>query len=277
MAASSDTRRLAAVLAADVVGFSRLMREDEAGTHRALKRHRQTVFDPAVAANRGRIVKLMGDGTLVEFASVVDAMNCAIAVQQGADPAGDDGPPITLRISIHIGDVIIDGDDIYGDGVNIAVRLEALAQPGGVCVSSIVAKGIGTRSGITFADGGTVSVKNIDQPIRIWKWHPQESAEPGALPEARREQASIAVLAFDNLSGGSCDPGGATGDQSQVLLCRACRPPALAGSGPGAVEGRLCEGGDRRLKTAVSARAPAARAPRRERRSEPPSPGARSR
>ena len=204
MAERSDTRRLAAILAADVVGFSRMMREDEAGTHAALKRHRQAVFDPAVAAHRGRIVKLMGDGTLVEFASVVDAMNCAIAVQKSADPAGDGGPPITLRISIHIGDVIIDGDDIYGDGVNIAVRLEALAQPGGVCVSSIVAESIGTRSGITFADGGTVSVKNIDQPIRIWKWHPQESAEPDALPEVRSEQVSIAVLAFDNLSG---DPG----------------------------------------------------------------------
>jgi adenylate cyclase len=205
MAGSADYRRLAAVLAADVVGYSRMMREDEAGTLSALKRHRKTVFDPAVEKYRGRIVKLMGDGALVEFASVVDAMNCAIAVQQAAEQSGTDAPDIKLRIGINIGDVIIDGDDIYGDGVNIASRLEALADPGGVCVSSIVNETIGARTGIVFADGGNVTVKNIEQPVRVWKWHPAEDKTQSPpvthASENRTEQASIAVLAFDNISG----------------------------------------------------------------------------
>src|SRR5882724_8313147 len=130
-------RKLAAILAADVVGYSRLMAADEAGTLAALKRHRETVFDPAVARHKGRVVKLIGDGTLVEFASVVDAVNCALAVQRAIkaelQPAG-----IILRIGVNLGDVIADGDDIYGDGVNIAARMEPLAPPGGVCVASIV-------------------------------------------------------------------------------------------------------------------------------------------
>lgn len=205
MARSSDNRRLTAVFAADVVGYSRMMREDEAGTHAALKRHRQTIFDPAVKAHGGRIVKLMGDGTLVEFPSVVDAVNCAIAVQQSAEQTSTNGPMITLRIGINIGDVIIDGEDIYGDGVNIAARLEALADPGGVCVSSIVNESLGSRSGIAFRNGGDVLVKNIDQPVKIWKWHPDEGGGETRISVqdtgTNREMASIAVLAFDNISG----------------------------------------------------------------------------
>src|SRR6516162_4357868 len=121
MADTRINRKLAAILAADVVGYSRLMGADEAGTLAALKRHRETVFDPAVVANNGRIVKLIGDGTIVEFGSVVDAVNCALSVQ---DSTADSQPTIVLRIGINLGDVIADGDDIYGDGVNIAARLE---------------------------------------------------------------------------------------------------------------------------------------------------------
>ena len=134
MAEERINRKLAAILAADVVGYSRLMASDEAGTLAALKRHRQMVFEPAVAVHQGRIVKLIGDGTIVEFASVVDAVNCALSVQRSGDSRQDESlhqPRIILRIGINLGDVIIEGDDIYGDGVNIAARLEPVAEPGG--------------------------------------------------------------------------------------------------------------------------------------------------
>jgi adenylate cyclase len=210
MAESNETnRRLAAILAADVVGYSRMMGADEAGTLTSLKRHRETVFDPAVAAHKGRVVKLIGDGTLVEFGSVVDAVKCALAIQRAVKAAaGQDGGGITLRIGINLGDVIIDGDDIYGDGVNVAARLEPLASPGGVCVASIVNESIGSRIDVRFTDGGEVAVKNIDRPIRVWKWHPDNdpvAARPApavaASGKAPAEQASIAVLPFDNMSG----------------------------------------------------------------------------
>ena len=144
----TTNRRLAAILAADVVGYSRLMAKDEAGTLAALKRHREEVFNPAVSSHNGRIVKLMGDGTLVEFTSVVDAVNCAVTIQKTANSATEtSGPSIALRIGINLGDVIIEGDDIYGDGVNIAARLEPLAKPGGICVSLIVHESVGDRRG----------------------------------------------------------------------------------------------------------------------------------
>ncbi len=198
------TRRLAAILAADVVGYSRMMGADEAGTLTALKRHREELFDPTVAANSGRIVKLIGDGTLVEFASVVDAVKCALAIQSRA--ASDAAAPsITLRIGINLGDIIIDGDDIYGDGVNVAARLEPLAEPGGVCVSSIVNESVGSRVEVSFKDGGEVQVKNIARPIRIWKWHPGAAPAPAAKAMAQAPAApikpSIAVLPFTNMSG----------------------------------------------------------------------------
>ncbi|CAN5201491.1 adenylate/guanylate cyclase domain-containing protein [soil metagenome] len=201
-------RRLAAILASDVVGYSRMMGADEAGTLAALKRHREGVFDPAVALHNGRIVKLMGDGALVEFGSVVDAVNCALAVQKTAAGEAPTGAArITLRIGINLGDVIIDGDDLYGDGVNVAARLEPLAEPGGICVSSIVNESVGGRVSDAFRDGGEVQVKNIDRPIRVWKWSPGGAARsngatvtPMAEPE-RRLPPSIAVLPFDNMSG----------------------------------------------------------------------------
>jgi adenylate cyclase len=155
-------RRLAAILAADVVGYSRLMGADEAGTLAALKRHREVVFDPAVAAHNGRIVKLIGDGVIAEFGSVVDAVNCALSVQRSSTRPPDQSasPAIVLRIGINLGDVIIEGDDIYGDGVNVAARLEPLADPGGICVSSIVNESVGNRINVRFQDSGEISVKN---------------------------------------------------------------------------------------------------------------------
>jgi adenylate cyclase len=201
-------RKLAAILAADVVGYSRLMASDEAGTLAALKRHRQTVFEPTVAAHQGRIVKLIGDGTIVEFASVVDAVNCALSVQRSGDSLPDKSlrqPKIVLRIGINLGDVIIEGDDIYGDGVNIAARLEPVAEPGGICISSIVNESIGNRIDVRFEDGGQINVKNIDRPIRIWRWHPDADATAtnGRRPNTGNPQphAAIAVLPFTNMSG----------------------------------------------------------------------------
>jgi adenylate cyclase len=208
MAEARVERRLAAILAADVVGYSRLMGADEAGTLAALKRHREAVFDPAVAAHNGRIVKLIGDGAIVEFGSVVDAVNCALSVQRSSalQAATARQPTIVLRIGINLGDVIIENDDIYGDGVNIAARLEPLAEPGGICVSSIVHESVGNRIDVRFQYGGDISVKNIDRPIRIWKWHPRKTDVAAGRSNAGNatpyvETPSIAVLPFTNMSG----------------------------------------------------------------------------
>jgi adenylate cyclase len=212
MGQQSTNRRLAAIMAVDVAGYSRMMAADEAGTLAALKHHRANVFDPAISAHKGRVVKLIGDGALVEFASVVDAVNCGLAVQRAKARTPPGGEPIVLRIGINLGDVIIDGGDIYGDGVNVAARLEALADPGGICLSSVVNESIGSRVKVAFLDAGEVKVKNIERPIRIWKWHPDKDA-PGEMRDKhaggttqRRPAArpAIAVLPFDNMSG---DPG----------------------------------------------------------------------
>jgi adenylate cyclase len=206
MEPSENYRRLAAILAADVVGYSRLMAADEAGTLAALTRHRADVFDPTVARHNGRIVKLMGDGVLVEFASVVDAVRCGIAVQNEMAEPKTANPQIVLRIGINLGDIIIQGDDIYGDGVNIAARIEALAQPGGICVSSIVNESSEGRVEVAFQDGGSVTVKNIDRPLRVWHWHPENAPAPQTFGQRKEIDAdsakpSIAVLPFDNMSG----------------------------------------------------------------------------
>ena len=206
MAEGRTTRRLAAILAADVVGYSRLMAADETGTLAALKRHREALFDPSVAAHNGRVVKLIGDGTLVEFSSVVEALECALAIQSANAAEAASAPAIVLRIGINLGDVIIEGDDIYGDGVNVAARLEPLAEPGGVCIASIVNESVSGRVKVTFADAGEVHVKNIDRPLRIWKWHPatgSATAAPATPVSAKpaRQTPSIAVLPFANMSG----------------------------------------------------------------------------
>jgi adenylate cyclase len=198
-------RRLAAIFFSDVVGYSRMMAADEAGALAALNRHRAAEFDPVVARHGGRLVKLMGDGALVEFASVKDAVDCAVAIQRAA---ADRRSELALRIGVNLGDIIIQGDDIYGDGVNIAARLEPLAKPGGVCVSSVVHESVRDRTDATFSDGGTVEVKNIARPVKIWRWHPGDKAGAGqtakaAAPAPARapDGPTIAVLAFANMSG----------------------------------------------------------------------------
>ena len=165
-------RRLAAILAADVVGYSRLMGADEAGTLAALKAHRSEFIDPKFAEHKGRIVKLMGDGVLVEFPSVVDAVECAVAVQQGMAERNADVPEdtrIVFRIGINIGDIIVEGDDIYGDGVNVAARLEGLAEPGGICISRTVFNHVQGKVDFGFDDLGEQEVKNIPEPVRVFK------------------------------------------------------------------------------------------------------------
>ncbi len=190
-------RRLSAILAADVVGYSALMAEDEAGTLSLLRAHRKEQFDPKVKLHGGRLVKLMGDGALVEFPSVVDAVECALAIQQ--ELATSNGP-IRLRLGINLGDVIIDGDDIYGDGVNVAARLEALAEKGGICISSIVHEAIGNRVNATFVDAGAHEVKGIPHPVRVWRWPAEAITEPGAPPLSLPNKPSVAVLPFENMS-----------------------------------------------------------------------------
>jgi adenylate cyclase len=186
-----------------------MMGIDEAGTLAALKHHRETIFDPAVAQHKGRVVKLMGDGTLVEFASAVDAVACAVAIQRAVRAqAPASGMGIVLRIGINLGDIILDGDDIYGDGVNVAARLEPLAKPGGVCVSGIVNESVGNRVDAAFENSGEVTVKNIARPIRVWKWHPEKDAvavqtvsKPTGTETSAAELPAIAVLPFTNMSG----------------------------------------------------------------------------
>ncbi|MGI9352394.1 MAG: adenylate/guanylate cyclase domain-containing protein, partial [Rhizobiaceae bacterium] len=177
------------------------MGTDEAGTIAALKAHREVLFYPEVAKWGGRIVKLMGDGVLVEFSSAVDAVECALAIQIALR---DDDGPIKLRVGVNLGDIVIDGDDIYGDGVNIAARLEGLADPGGICISSLVQESIGNRIDNTFEDMGEHEVKNIDRPIRAWKWpilNPGNSPLLTNEPVKPTEKPSIAVLPFTNMSG----------------------------------------------------------------------------
>ncbi|MFP6742762.1 MAG: tetratricopeptide repeat protein [Alphaproteobacteria bacterium] len=182
-------------MSADVAGNSRLMGADEAGTLATLKALRRDVFAPQVAAHKGRVVKLMGDGALVEFPSIVNAVDCAVAVQRAmADHT------IKLRIGINLGDVIVEGSDIYGDGVNVAARIQEAAKPGGVALSGAAHDQIVGKVEAGFADGGAQDFKNIAKPVHLWHWSgdkPTSSAAPLALPD----KPSIAVLPFDNMSG----------------------------------------------------------------------------
>ena len=202
-------RRLAAILAADVVGYSRLIRADEEGTIAALKALRADLIDPKLAEHNGRIVKLMGDGMLVEFASVVDAVRAAVETQEAVTEHNADLPEnkrIEFRVGINLGDVVIDGDDIHGDGVNVAARLEGIAEPGGICVSGMVYEGVRDRIDVPFEDLGEQEVKNIERPVRVWRWLSGVGAAPaGALGATDSpplpDKPSIAVLPFDNMSG----------------------------------------------------------------------------
>jgi class 3 adenylate cyclase/predicted nucleotidyltransferase len=166
----ATTRRLAAILAADVAGYSRLMGADEEGTHAALKDLRREIADPKIAEHRGRIVKTTGDGLLVEFASVVDAVRCAVELQRAMAERNTAMPAdlrIEFRIGINLGDVIIDEGDIYGDGGNLAARLEALAEPGGICVSRVVHDQVRDKLDLSFEDRGEQQVKNIARPVHV--------------------------------------------------------------------------------------------------------------
>ncbi len=198
------TRRLAAILAADVAGYSRLMGTDEEGTLERLNALRREFLDPKIAEHHGRIVKTTGDGLLVEFRSVVDALRCALEVQQGmAGRHTDVGVDnrIELRIGINLGDVIVEGDDIFGDGVNIAARLEAFAEPGGICVSRTVVTQTHGKLDFAVENLGEQNLKNIAQPIHVFRVlaEPKPMPEPAALPLP--DKPSIAVLPFQNMSG----------------------------------------------------------------------------
>jgi TolB-like protein/class 3 adenylate cyclase len=165
-------RRLAAILAADVVGYSRLMGEDEVGTLAALKAHREALIDPKIAEHQGRIVKTTGDGMLVEFPSVVEAVQCAVEIQTGMAERNAEVPEdrrMLFRIGINVGDIIIEGDDIFGDGVNVAARLEGLAEPGGICVRRTVRDHVRDKLPLVFEDMGEVEVKNIARPVRVFR------------------------------------------------------------------------------------------------------------
>ena len=201
-------RRLAAIMATDVVGYSRLIRSDEEGTLAALKALRADLIDPKIVEHHGRIVKLMGDGMLAEFASVVDAVRAAVETQRAVAERNADLPKdkrIEFRVGINLGDVVIDGDDIHGDGVNVAARLEGLAEQGGICISGGVYDQVRDRIDVPFEDMGEQEVKNIDRPVRVWRWvvgepvpaGPAKADELLLLPD----KPSIAVLPFTNMSG----------------------------------------------------------------------------
>ncbi|HEY5759711.1 MAG TPA: adenylate/guanylate cyclase domain-containing protein, partial [Steroidobacter sp.] len=204
--------RLAAIMATDIAGYSRLMGSDEEGTLRRLKAYRKELVDPKIAEYRGRTVKTTGDGMLVEFVSVVDAVRCAVDIQRGMSERDPDLPAdsrIQFRIGINVGDIIIDGGDIFGDGVNVAARLEALADPGGIMVSSVVHDQVRDKLSFAFEDLGEQTVKNIARPVGVHRVHLAESAVSvarSATPQIRRESAqsdrpSIAVLPFASMSG----------------------------------------------------------------------------
>jgi adenylate cyclase len=207
----SQTRRLAAILAADVAGYSRLIGADEEGTLNRLRSIRADVIDPKITEHRGRIFKTTGDGLLVEFSSVIDALRCATQWQQAMDTRnasarGDNR--IEFRIGVHQGDIVVEDDDIFGDGVNVAARLEGLAEPGGICVSARVQEDVAGRLDLTFDDLGDQNLKNIARSVRVYRVRLAEADNtPGSAPiDGTRllplpDKPSIAVLPFANMSG----------------------------------------------------------------------------
>lgn len=205
----SVQRKLAAIVAADVVGYSRLMGADEAGTLASLKAHRAELIDASISGHGGRIIKTTGDGMLVEFPSVVAAVECCVEVQGGmtrrnADVASERA--IRFRIGVHLGDVIVDGDDIFGDGVNVAARVEGLSEPNGLALSDDAYRQVRDRLKISWEDGGEHEVKNIVRPVHVWRWLADENSQRPAGAElsgflSLPDKPSIAVLPFDNMSG----------------------------------------------------------------------------
>ena len=204
MAGERVQRRLTAILAADIAGYSRLMGADEEGTLAQLKAHRHALLDPKIEEHQGRIVKTTGDGMLAEFASVVDALRCAIEIQRGMLERNADVPQekrIEFRVGINVGDIIIDGGDIYGDGVNVAARLEGLAEPGGICVSGRVQEDARGKLDIAFEDAGEQQLKNIAWPVRVYRVRLSGKAAQSRPALALPDKPSIAVLPFTNMSG----------------------------------------------------------------------------
>ncbi len=203
--------RLAAILAADVAGYSRLMGADEEGTLRQLKAHRRELVDPKITEHRGRIVKTTGDGMLVEFVSVVDAVRCAVDIQRGMLARNNEVPVdkrIEFRVGINVGDIISDEDDIFGDGVNLAARLEALAEAGGILVSRVVRDQVRDKLSIGFDDLGEQTVKNLAYPVGVHRIRIAESASVDSAvaqttppDQSTFDRPSIAVLPFENMSG----------------------------------------------------------------------------
>ncbi|RVB74250.1 MULTISPECIES: adenylate/guanylate cyclase domain-containing protein [unclassified Mesorhizobium] len=197
-------QRLAAILAADMAGYSRLMEADETGTLARLRTHRIELIDPAIAKNKGRIIKTTGDGMLVEFQSVTDAVKCAVEIQQRMKRRNSDVPQerrIEFRIGINLGDIIFDDEDIFGDGVNIAARIEQLADVGGICVTAAVATQIADRLEIAMEDLGEKTLKNISRPVRLYRIGFDSAVLPEVEAKRSISKPSIVVLPFDNMSG----------------------------------------------------------------------------
>src|SRR6266850_4414983 len=204
-------RRLTAILAADVVGYSRLMGVDETGTLAALKTLQTDFIDGKIAEHQGRTVKLTGDGILVEFPSVVNAVACAAELQRGMRDRNASVPQdrrIEFRIGVNLGDVIVEGEDIFGDGVNVAARLESIAKPGGIMISGSVRDHVGNRLDLTFEDMGEQTLKNIERPVRVYSValsdpvaRDPEDVAPALQEQLDKERPSIAVLPFNNMSG----------------------------------------------------------------------------
>ncbi|WEX90060.1 adenylate/guanylate cyclase domain-containing protein [Sinorhizobium garamanticum] len=209
MANESIRRRLAAILAADVVGYSRLMERDEKSTHTLLMARWKEVLEPLVAIHQGRVFKRTGDGVFVEFGSAVNAVECAATLQQAMAAANRDMPEdraIVLRVGVNLGDIMVEDSDLYGDGVNVAARLETLANPGGVAISDGVHEYVHGRVGIDFVDSGYHEVKNIERPVHVWSWSPNDRTNnpiktAAETPPQLPKKPSIAVLPFDNMSG----------------------------------------------------------------------------
>jgi adenylate cyclase len=241
-------RRLAAILAADVAGYSRLMGADEEGTLAALKAHRRELVDPLIAQHQGRIVKTTGDGLLIEFASIVDAVRCAVVLQQDMKDRNanlDESQCIRFRIGINVGDVIVDEGDIFGDGVNVAARLEALAEPGEICVSATVREHVGEKLPIGFSD----LVKNIARPVHVYRIDTRVVPETAAqrTPESAMltlpDRPSIAVLPFQNMSGDPEQEYFADGIVEEIItaLCRFNRLFVIARNSSFTYKGRAVD------------------------------------
>ena len=211
MAEPEVQRRLAALVSADVVAYTRLMERDEVGTHARLKARLTELVEPKIAEHGGRVVKLMGDGLLAEFPSVVDAVKWAVEVQAKVAELNAEAPDdhrIEYRVGVNLGDVIVDGDDIYGDGVNVAARLQEIAEHGGVCISEKVQAEVRGKLAVEFEDGGAQVLKNVTGPVRVWRWSPSQVETSGTVapthagePLPLPDKPSIAVLPFDNMSG----------------------------------------------------------------------------